>query len=85
MADPTKGTTPPIEIRQFVPYYRPEHATAGINPMVQQVNGARLAFGPPVLQYRVRETVFVDGAKMTQWSEWSEVGFVREGVDDVVE
>lgn len=75
----------PIEIRNFMPYYRPEHATAGINPMVQNVNGQRLAFGPPVLQYRVKEPVFVDGVKTTQWSEWLEVGFVREGVDDAVE
>lgn len=74
--------SPPIEIRQFVPRYGLAHANAGINPLVQSVKGERIAFGAPVLQYRVKETVFVNGERSLQWSEWMEVQFVREGVDD---
>lgn len=65
------GQPGPLQIRQWWPYYTLEHAQAGLNPILQPQGQAMVAFGPPVMQYRVRF-----GA---EWSEWQEVRQQREG------
>jgi len=61
----------PLQLRNWLPHYTMEHAQSGINPIMQFQGDRPVAFGPAVLQYRVR---LKEG-----WSEWSDVRFFREG------
>jgi hypothetical protein len=79
----------PIEFRQFVRKWTRDDALAGITPVKlavgPTVNGQQPVdlFAPqPILQFRYREKVHLNGAPVQQFSEWLTVDFVKEGYDD---
>jgi hypothetical protein len=77
----------PIEFRSYFRKYTLEDARAGLQPLRlpigPRVNGEQPtdAFVAVGLQWRHKEKVTVDGATVTQWSEWASVQPVREGDD----
>ena len=72
----------PIEIRQFVPRFTMEHLKKGLQPIkMADEQGNPEYYAPPMLQYRVREKVYVDGKQTAEWSPWMTVEFVKETVE----
>jgi len=68
-----------IEMRQYLRKFTLADAKSGLQPIRQNLPGGVELFAPPTLQWRQRETVFTNGQKTLEWSEWSDVLFVREG------
>jgi hypothetical protein len=76
-----------IEIRQYLRKYTLDDVKMNLQALKIQVgpsvNGqpapGELFCPPPMLQFRVKTRVHVDGKPTTEWSEWEDVPIVREG------
>ena len=73
----------PIEFRQYLRLYTLDDARRGLQPirLPQGPQGVTELFSGPVLQYRYRERINVNGDLAMRWSDWIEVPIVREGDD----
>ena len=54
------------------------HLEQGLQPIKITEDGKTTLYAPPIMQYRVRESIYVDGKKTLEWSEWIDVPFVKE-------
>lgn len=74
------ATTPPLEVRNLCAIFTLAHLRAGIQPlqMRREPDGPLEMFAPPLLQWRYREKVRINGAVAFQWSDWHNVGLALE-------
>ena len=75
----------PVEFRHYLRKFTVDDARNGLQPIKQivgpAVNGVAPIdiFAPPVLQFRYKEKVVVNGQVSLEWSDWADVAIVREG------
>ena len=73
-----------MEIRQYLRRLTIEDVRKGMQPVrLTGPDGTTQVYAPPVLQYRNRERVMIDGEQVLQWSAWADAQVVREGIEDV--
>lgn len=74
----------PIDFRHYVRKYTLDDARAGTQPLRlptgPSIGGQQPMdlFAPPVLQFRYKTKVHVNGTPTLEWSEWIDVPVVRE-------
>jgi len=87
-AAPLQQTAPssaPMQMRYYWRRATMQDVRAGVKPVQLAVgpivNGEQATdlFVPPLLQYRYKERVFVDGKPVMGWSPWCDVPQVRDG------
>ena len=77
MADPIG---PVVEIRHYLKLATIDDICRGLQPVkLPDASGAPQMYLPPVLQYRWKERVFVDGKAEFLWSPWVDVQFAKQG------
>lgn len=75
----------PVEYRHYLRKFTLDDLRNGLQPIKQPtgpaVNGQQPweMFAPPILQYRYKEKVQVDGKMTLEWSPWIDILYVREG------
>ena len=80
----------PVEFRQYIRKFTLADARNSIQPIKLPTGPAvdgqqpfELFVPQPILQFRYKEKVFLNGAQTLEWSPWADVGFVKEGDEEV--
>lgn len=73
----------PIELRQYLRKLTLDDVRNHIQPIrLPLPDGRTELYGAAVFQYRYREKIHINGVATMQWSDWIDVSFVREGMEE---